>query len=86
VAEGHTILSRASGPVLLLLEEPVGSLLKKKEVEHGSTPRSPEQAVYDGLRDDAALAPSQSKAKAHGRLRHVAAALPGPPSPAAGEK
>ena len=30
--EGHTILSRAGGPDLLLLEEPVGSLLKNEEV------------------------------------------------------
>jgi len=91
--EGHTILRRAGGPALLLLEEPVGSLLKKKEVEqlvtaepeaktNGSTPRSPEQAVYEGSRDDPALGPSQSKAKDHVRLRHVSgsfvgAAVPG---------
>ena len=85
MASGHTIgwpfLTRRSaakpvGP-RLLLEEPVGSLLKKEEVERGSTPRSPEQAVYDGSRDDPALAPSQSKAKDHVRLRHVGGSFAG---------
>jgi hypothetical protein len=52
-------------------------LLKKEEVERGSTPRSPEQAVYDGSRDDPALAPSQSKAKDHVRLRHVGGSFAG---------
>ena len=56
MALGHTILSRASGPDLLLLEEPVGSLLKDE--------RKSRQARHHGSRF--AADPAQSAARSAG--------------------
>ena len=79
-----------------------GSWQRFRDVERRSTPRSSEDAAYGGSRDDPALAPKCSaicrprrwagSAKREAKRKTTcvfvtwAAALPGPPSPAAGDK
>jgi len=74
VDEGHTILSRAGGPALLLLERACGEPAEDRKrssvpaCEAGcSTPRSPDQGTYGGSRDDPA--PSLRQALTRCRCR-----------------